>query len=746
MEKYNNFSGVMEVRNHFKNGASSKSLTSRENFRIIQIFSNLDKVVGMIYCILTVTFLVSCAEYDDSEIREQLSDHAKRIASLESAVTVVNAQISEIQSVLSSIQEGDWITSVTSTSEGYTINFANGNPVTIKHGTNGQDGNTPNVPLIGVALDGDVYYWTITIDGDTEWVKDDNGNKILATSPKGEKGDKGDDGEKGTNGLTPVINIDTDGYWTIKWGDNPAEHLLSGGQKVLARVSDIPFRLNVSVASSELVFDFFESGNIIRIPFSQPFAISIAGITGNTLDIDEGVTEEFTVVANITANDYLSLSAKIIGRAGNAADVHIRKSSTTSWGVEVGTPNFNTSGATFIIKITAPTGVDFATNEPNAHLSLSLLRHDGKESTAAFAVKVLYGTEQNPYLIGTAAELVALAAEVNAGDDKTGKFYRMTADIDLSDYVADYNDGKGWVPIGLYVSTVQPEYPFSGNFDGNGFKVSGLFINDVIPNSATGLFGYVYGGMVKNLGVEVDITGCYRVGSVAGFVENGSIENCYATGVIRSAWFYIGGVVGYVWNSNVENCYSTVMVSGGNYVGGVVGEIAGSVVKNCYSTGSVSGETYVGGVLGGDTNNSSIINCYATGAVSGNFCVGGVQGVIGGNLKNCAALNPSITRTSGSHIEFGRVTGRIYSNSSLTNNVAWDNMTAGGITFGVGAANNANGTDITAEQAKTFAFWTIATITWEGWDINIWDIADGRLPVLKNIGGNQNTSNPTHLQ
>jgi len=129
----------------------------------------------------------------------------------------------------------------------------------------------------------------------------------------------------------------------------------------------------------------------------------------------------------------------------------------------------------------------------------------------------------------------------------------MTANIDLSDYGADYNDRKGWIPIVDYVSTVQPEYPFSGNFDGNGFKISGLFINnDITPNFATGLFGYVYGGTVKNLGVEVDITGGYRVGGVVGCVNNGSIENCY----------------------------STVMVSGGNYVGGVVGQIVNTMVKN----------------------------------------------------------------------------------------------------------------------------------------------------------------------
>ena len=43
-----NRSGAMETRDHFKNGASSKSQMSRRNFRFIHMFSNYCKVVAII--------------------------------------------------------------------------------------------------------------------------------------------------------------------------------------------------------------------------------------------------------------------------------------------------------------------------------------------------------------------------------------------------------------------------------------------------------------------------------------------------------------------------------------------------------------------------------------------------------------------------------------------------------------------------------------------------------------------------
>jgi len=336
------------------------------------------------------------------------------------------------------------------------------------------------------------------------------------------------------------------------------------------------------------------------------------------------------------------------------------------------------------------------------------------------------GTSDKPFEIGTPAQLAKLAELVNARNENyNDKYYKLTASIDLSDYGTGFNDGKGWIPIGRgagYGTGFPAQYfAFRGNFNGNGYKVIGLFINNTTDfYREAGLFGRIFGGTVKNLGVEADITGYSAVGGVVGYLD-GSIENCYVTGKINGLNSSVGGVVGYLDpNGSMTNCYATCEVSGNEYVGGVVGNISAS---------------------------ANISNCYATSAVRGNNRVGGVAGW-GGNMENCAAINQSITRALGSNTGFGRIVSAHHLLSTITNNVALENMQAlGGITFGTGEANNIDGADITAVQAKTASFWTTTTPTWTGWDTSIWDISDGKLPILRNVGGNQTTNNPPeHLQ
>jgi len=156
--------------------------------------------------------------------------------------------------------------------------------------------------------------------------------------------------------------------------------------------------------------------------------------------------------------------------------------------------------------------------------------------------------------------------------------------IDLS----GYQRGEGWVSIGNWNN------PFKSIFDGNNKVITGLKIN----RSGTGyygLFGYISGGTVRNLGViNINIQGGLNVGGVAGYLtNNGIIENCYSTGSISNerSSCYVGGVVGSSF-ATVRNCYSTCSISATSSdlctVGGVVGSSNGSIA-NCYSTGSVSG-------------------------------------------------------------------------------------------------------------------------------------------------------------
>ena len=224
----------------------------------------------------------------------------------------------------------------------------------------------------------------------------------------------------------------------------------------------------------------------------------------------------------------------------------------------------------------------------------------------------------------------------------SGITFKQTKDLNLSAYY--------WQPIGIDCTRdgTFADRSFSGNYDGGGHTVSGVYTpkGDDSGYSYQGLFGYVYGQnystvsrTISNIGViDSFIQGYQYIGGVVGYALGNSlsITNCYNTGTVSGSSSYVGGVVGDTSSVTITNCYNTGSVSGGSNVGGVVGSSSntnGGTIINCYNTGAVSGSgggTYVGGVLGGG---GSISNCYNTGSVSGSRYVGGVAGT--GNVTNC---------------------------------------------------------------------------------------------------------------
>ena len=174
------------------------------------------KKLLLISALLCAVFCSSCSEsYDDSALRNDLSSLEARVARLEELCKQMNTNISSLQTIVSAMQDGDFITGVTPITKegeiiGYTITFAKNNSITIYHGEDGKDGingNDGHTPIIGVKQDNDgIYYWTI----DGEWLLDDTNNKIKA------EGVNGQDGENGTNGITPQLKIEND-YWYISY-------------------------------------------------------------------------------------------------------------------------------------------------------------------------------------------------------------------------------------------------------------------------------------------------------------------------------------------------------------------------------------------------------------------------------------------------------------------------------------------------------------------------------------------------
>jgi hypothetical protein len=288
------------------------------------------------------------------------------------------------------------------------------------------------------------------------------------------------------------------------------------------------------------------------------------------------------------------------------------------------------------------------------------------------------GTESSPYLITTIGGLLRLGSLINATDpDETHKaasvHYRLVTDIGLTT-----SEEENWPPIGS-----DNVNSFKGNFDGNGKTISNIRVNRP-SEEYNGLFGYV-SGTIKNLGlINVKINGSSSTGGLAGSLFSATVSNCYVTGEVKSA----------------PTAGRTI-----NSTGGLAGSASYTTISNCYTLVTVTGETRVGGVAGDMAFNATISNCYATGVITGTDQVGGIAGRVNNNsstVKDCAALNPMLTRTGSVLIPaFGRVAGfnsGAGGGGALTNNAAWSGMTCN---VALGNNNNTAGSDMSATTVTT---------------------------------------------
>jgi hypothetical protein len=285
------------------------------------------------------------------------------------------------------------------------------------------------------------------------------------------------------------------------------------------------------------------------------------------------------------------------------------------------------------------------------------------------------GTQEDPLQIETAEQLAAYAYAVNnirlPEELPESPFLILINDIDLSNYGEEYSGGKGWVPIGRFdydyyydydYDLPKDLYAFKGTFDGNGKKISNLYINRA-DMGEVGLFGYVNNGTIKNLTVEDgSVTGWFDVGGIVGWLENGAIDNCSFSGSVTGVstfdeeygeWYSddIGGIAGRIDMPRIENCENTGSVSGDDVscnVGGIAGslnlyqgdESSDYFIRNCSNNGNVTGGSYVGGIAG--NSSASTEGCLNTGLVHGvcadigsSFYVGGIAGFQGNDMISC---------------------------------------------------------------------------------------------------------------
>ena len=215
-------------------------------------------------------------------------------------------------------------------------------------------------------------------------------------------------------------------------------------------------------------------------------------------------------------------------------------------------------------------------------------------ATAIFASPLINGLQgsgeqTDPVLIGSADDLRLLSTfimnDVNYSTATAGKYFKMTNDIAfatatdsmLYDFDGDGTKESNFIPIGgRQAENLSSDYRlFQGIFDGDGHVISGLRI--LYGNSTvnyTGLFGVIWGGTIKNTGIEDgEFLGNGCVSALCGQAQSGSkISECFVRNCnISGNDMYVGGIcAANASMSEIQNCYiDNSFVSGNGFVGGL---------------------------------------------------------------------------------------------------------------------------------------------------------------------------------
>ncbi len=258
------------------------------------------------------------------------------------------------------------------------------------------------------------------------------------------------------------------------------------------------------------------------------------------------------------------------------------------------------------------------------------------------------GTAAEPYIVQTEKQLRDFAVSLNEKLEYAGIYIRLDKDIDIS--------SSDWNPIG------QGEDAFRGTFDGAGHKIKGLTYGspenakDATNDVYVALFGVIgQNGLVRNLGLDnvgIYTTGQHSVNSaaIAGYLEGGGIDNCYATGTItgkttKQGNNFVGGLVANQYKGYIINSWADVDVRSetvGTHVseaGGLVSLNNRGLIANCYTLGDASGDAvraaegmaYVSNLVACQAG--TIVNCYVLGNTvsdSYSFYVGAISGMTTG--------------------------------------------------------------------------------------------------------------------
>ena len=356
------------------------------------------------------------------------------------------------------------------------------------------------------------------------------------------------------------------------------------------------------------------------------------------------------------------------------------------------------------------------------------------------------GTEANPYLIKTKADLISLS-EITTTKSYTlsGFYFYMTNDIDLEQDTAYLGISSG------------TGHQFKATFDGGSHAIHNMVLPASVVWTTTpeedseglgtpdtdscgkwiGFIGHLgSGGKLKNLTIaaDCDITGHWQyVGALVGY-NSGVIDSCYNYADVQAYYSYVGGIAGYGGSGGIKNCYNAGNITTGYiYAGGIAGY--GGYIYTCQNVGSVtatissraitseSGPRYVGGIVGG-TLGGKFSDCVNSGTLTAYSRIGGISGsfyLSSPTVTNCINYG-AIVYSIEDAAECGTIGGYYPSSNCTFSGVYYD----GQITS-LGAVNNGVVSGVTAATTDVL----ISGTALDDFSTDTWDFTAGYYPVLK---------------
>ena len=205
------------------------------------------------------------------------------------------------------------------------------------------------------------------------------------------------------------------------------------------------------------------------------------------------------------------------------------------------------------------------------------------------------------------------------------------------------SEAKQWTPIGKF-NTVSNNQPFKGLYDGNGYKIENLYINNTVMYQ--GLFGAV-------IGSSSDISTIKGI-ILSGYVKGGS---------------NVAGISAYISYATISACVNRANVNGAGQVGGLIGTSAAYICNliACENYGTITGTgNGAGGIAGTTANNFNAIACVNHGTVSGTgfmTSAGGITSACSGTtIVIASCINEGvISKTGGAFVSAGGVVGSMTS-------------------------------------------------------------------------------------